>query len=153
MGLWNLTPIAEQPDSTVTVFQARVVLTKSEWLFGNARCRHPAVPVSVLRGQDWPPWPQRFRAPHLSDSPQRPLSPSSWRWWPPFSPLRGIKSRFTVTVWSCVCGPTAPELGCGVFSLPSPSTWRWQVSWWCFWQVNQANLARYQNGATFFYTT
>ncbi len=100
------------------------------------RCRcGPAVPSWVLTGRDPPPWPQRYRAAHLSHSPLWPLSSCFWRLWPLYSPLRATRSRFTGTVWSNVSGPTAPELGYGAFSPPSRSTWRWQVSCFCCWQV------------------
>lgn len=106
---------------------------------GSHRCRcRPAVPSWALTGwdqQQQPPWPRRYPAAHLSDSPLRwPPSPScSWCRWPPYSPPKATRSRFTETVWSNVSGPTAPELGYAGFSQPSRGTWRWQVS--CCWQV------------------
>lgn len=112
---------------------------------GGHRCRcRLEVPLWVLRGQDPPPWPQRYPAAHLSDSPSRPLSSCSWCRWPLYSPLKATKNRCTANVWSSVSGPTALEPVCGAFSLPSRSTWRWQVSYRRWWQVtlSQANIAR-----------
>lgn len=154
MRVWNLTLIKEQGNSGRTVLYSAVTvkhfspalspLTRNGCLVmwvvgcGSHRCRcRPDVPLWVLRGQeDSPPWPQRYPAAHLSDSPLRPLSYCSWCRWPLYSPLKATRSRFTATVWSNVSEPTVPERGYGAISLPSRSTWRWQVSCcWCCWQV------------------
>lgn len=99
---------------------------------GSHRCRcRPAVPSWVLTGRDPPPWPQRYPAAHLSDSALWLPSSCSWCRWEQCGHPRGTRSRCTETVWNSVSGLTAPELGYGALSLPSRSTWPWQVSSCC----------------------
>lgn len=142
LGVCNLTLIREQGEqwrySTVTLKPFRPGQSPQTrdgclvmWTVGcgSHRCScRPAVPSWVLTGRDRPPWPQRYPAAHLSNSSLWPLSSCSSYRWPLCSPLKATRSRFTETVWSNVSGPTAPGLGYGAFSLPSRSTWRWQVS-------------------------
>lgn len=99
------------------------------------------VPSWVLTGREDPWWPRRYPAAHLSDSLPWPPPSCSWCRWPPWSPPKATRSRFTGTVWSSVSAPTAPELSCGASSPPSRSTWRWQVSCLSRWQVKLTQLA------------